>query len=223
MKEKYDKNNFFTKLSIFQKALLMFSFVCIVVGIIFVFLSFKHEIIDDKYVIKTVTEYDSKDNNKLKKGEMNALKDIEYIGNGSYKVTYTNYAKKNSNKNLIEDGSCFYITDMLGKGYELSSTKIKINNKDYKLEDNIISSNEGISISYENNVINIEIPNTLLFTKNTIEVYIKLVERDVNTKYYTSQEAYYSFIPSIDNDFYNKKTMQSYVIDGFGYIELEEK
>ncbi|MGM9879334.1 MAG: hypothetical protein ACI31R_04845 [Bacilli bacterium] len=222
MKNVLNKDNFM-KLNLLMKSLCIFGFAFIIIGIVFVILSFNREILDDKYIIKKVTEYTSSNNKKLANGEMNALKDIEYIGNGSYKVTYTNYAKKNSNKNLIEDGSCFYITDMLGKGYELSSTKIKINNKDYKLEDNIISSNEGINISYENNVINIEIPNTLLFTKNTIEVYIKLVERDVNTKYYTSQEAYYSFIPSIDNDFYNKKTMQSYVIDGFGYIELEEK
>ena len=78
-------------------------------------------------------------------------------------------------------------------------------------------------MSYENNVVNIEIPSTMLFNKNTIEIYIKLVGRDIGVKYPTSQETYFSFIPSIDNDFYNKKTAQSYVIAGYSYIELDKK
>lgn len=223
MKKIFSKDSFFMKLSIFKKVLCGVGIVFLITGIIFVILSFSHEVLDDKYIIKTVTEYVSGDSNKLSKGELDVVKSTEYTENGIYKVTYVNYAKKNGDKDLLENGSYFYITDMLGNGYELVSDKVKINDKEYKLSDNTISSEKGINISYDNNVINIEIPNTLLFDKNTIEVYIKLVARDVNVKYPTSQEAYFSFVPSIDNDFYSKKTAQSYVIDGYGYIELDDK
>lgn len=223
MKKIFSKDSFFMKLSIFKKVLCVVGIVFLVTGIIFVILSFSHEVLDDKYIIKTVTEYVTGDSNKLTKGELDVVKSTEYTENGIYKVTYVNYAKKNGDKVLLENNSYFYITDMLGNGYELISDKVKINDKEYNLSDNTISSEKGINISYDNNVINIEIPNTLLFDRNTIEVYIKLVARDVNVKYLTSQEAYFSFVPSIDNDFYSKKTAQSYVIDGYGYIELDDK
>ena len=223
MKKIFSKDSFFMKLSIFRKVLCVVGIAFVITGIIFVILSFSHEILDDRYIIDKVTEYVSSDSNKLSKGELDVIKSTEYTENGIYKVTYVNYAKKNGDKDLLENGSYFYITDMLGKGYELISDKIKINDKEYKLSDNTVSSEKGINISYDNNVINIEIPSNLLFDKNTIEVYIKLVARDVNVKYPTSQEAYFRFVPSIDNDFYSKKTAQSYVIDGYGYIELDNK
>lgn len=222
MKNIFNKDTFMN-LSFLKRFLCVFGFAFVIVGIILVVLSFNHEILDDKYIIKTVTEYTSNNNKKLAKGEMNASKITEYIGKGIYKVTYTNYAKESNGKKLIEDNSYFYITDMLGKGYELDTTKVKINNKEFNLEDNTVFSSEGINISYDNNVINIEIPSKLLFNESTIEIYIKLVGRHINVKYPTSQESYFSFIPSIDNDFYSKKTAQSYVIDGYSYIELDKK
>ena len=222
MKNIFNKDNFM-KLSLLKKSLCIFGLAFVIIGIVFVILSFNREILDDKYIIKTVTEYTSSNKKKLANGEMNASKNIEYIENGIYKVTYTNYAKESNGKKLIEDNSYFYITDMLGKGYELDTTKVKINNKKLNLEDNTFFSSGGINMSYENNVVNIEIPSTMLFNKNTIEIYIKLVGRDIGVKYPTSQETYFSFIPSIDNDFYNKKTAQSYVIDGYSYIELDKK
>ena len=222
MKNIFNKDNFM-KLSLLKKSLCIFGLAFVIIGIVFVILSFNREILDDKYIIKTVTEYTSSNNKKLAKGEMNASKNTEYIEKGIYKVTYTNYAKESNGKKLIEDNSYFYITDMLGKGYELDTTKVKINNKKLNLEDNTFFSSGGINMSYENNVVNIEIPSTMLFNKNTIEIYIKLVGRDIGVKYPTSQETYFSFIPSIDNDFYNKKTVQSYVIDGYSYIELDKK
>ena len=56
-----------------------------------------------------------------------------------------------------------------------------------------------------------------------IIISLKLVGRDSGVKYITSQDAYYSFVPSVENDFYGKKNSQAYVIDGFGYIKLEDK
>lgn len=115
------------------------------------------------------------------------------------------------------------MTDILGKGYELVSNKVIINEKEYKLNDGKTSSENGINISYDNNIISIEIPEKLLLKENVIEISIKLVERKTNVKYQTSQESYFSFVPSMDNDFYNKKSSQSYIIEGSAYIELDNK
>lgn len=215
--------NSLKELDFSRKLLLILGVLLIIIGIILTLLSFIHEVLDDKYIIKDVTENISKDIKSLSKGEMIASKSTEYMKEGIYKITYINYAKKLGNKNLIDGGSYFNITDMLGSGYELIPNKININDKNYKLKDNTISSEKGINISYENNILSIDIPNSSLLKQNVIEVYIKLIGRDKNVEYVTSQDAYYSFIPSVENDFYNKKSSQAYVIDNFGYIKLDEK
>lgn len=195
----------------------------VIVGIVLVVLSFSHEVLDDKYIIKDVTEYTSDINKSLDKGEMIAFKNTKYVGNGVYEITYFNHARALDKKSLVDQGTYFNITDMFGNGYELDKGKIYVNDKLYKLTGNSLSSNEGIGISYQNNVLDIEIPSNYILKDNIITVSLKLVGRDSGVKYITSQDAYYSFVPSIENEFYNKKMSQAYVIDGFGYIKLEDK
>ena len=63
-----------------------------------------------------------------------------------------------------------------------------------------------------------------MLTKSyTIEIKIKLDNRETNTKLITNSESYYTFTPNETNDFYNKKTMQSYIIKGSAYIILTSK
>ena len=75
MKSIFNKDNFM-KLSLLKKSLCIFGLAFVIIGIVFVILSFNREILDDKYIIKTVTEYTSSNNKKLAKGEMNASKNI---------------------------------------------------------------------------------------------------------------------------------------------------
>ena len=71
MKNIFNKDNFMN-LNLLMKSLCIFGFLFVIIGIVFVILSFNREIIDDKYIIKTVTEYTSSNNKKLANGEMNA-------------------------------------------------------------------------------------------------------------------------------------------------------
>lgn len=215
------KNNFCVSLNVLIRILCILGIVFIISGIILVAFSFKNEVLDDKYIVKTAAGYIS-DDVKLSEGELSVTKNTEYVGNGIYKVVYTNHARAVGKKSLIETGSSFFITDMLGKGYELITEKIKINDTECKLNNDKFDKKK-IGISYDNNIINIEIPDKLILNKNKIEVYIKLVSREVNKKYPTSQETYFSFKPSSENDFYNKKAVQSYMVEGYGYIELDER
>lgn len=66
--------------------------VFIIIGIALIILSFNHEILDDKYIVKDVTEYTSDINKSLEKGEMVAFKNTKYMGKGIYEVTYLNHA-----------------------------------------------------------------------------------------------------------------------------------
>ena len=197
--------------------------VFIIIGIVLIVLSFNHEVLDDKYIVKDVTEYTSDINKSLEKGEMVAFKNTKYMGKGIYEVTYLNHARAFGKKKLVDQGTYFNITDMFGNGYELDKSNIVINDKSYKLSNNGFESKEGINVSYQNNVLDIEIPSDKILKNNVITVSLKLVGRDSGVKYITSQDAYYSFVPSVENDFYGKKISQAYVIDGFGYIKLEDK
>lgn len=209
------------KNSISKKIVFIFGLVFVIAGAIFMILSFKNEILDDKYVIKEVTNYISKEPRRLSPGEIQVRKNIEYEKEGIYKIIYTNYAKKEKGTDLLESGTYFSITDSIGEGYELFDNKIIVNNKEYNLENGV--SSKGINISYDDNTIFIDIPSSLITKKNIIEFNIKLVRRDLDIKYMTSKESYYGFTPSIDNNFYNKKVYQTYVIEGTGYIKLEKK
>lgn len=206
-----------------KRVLFPIGIIFILIGVLLIFFAFYHEVLDDKYIIKDVTEYPAKINKRLESGEMIASKDTKYLKQGIYQITYTNYAKKINKKALIEQGTSFNITDMFGNGYELIKNDIIINEKKYKMNDNTLSSKEKININYQNNVLDIEIPDNLVLNNNNIVIKLKLTGREENIKYITSQDAYYSFIPSIENNYYAKKISQAYVIEGYGYIQLKGK
>ena len=218
MKDELKKNHYLPK-----KIFFPIGSVFIIIGIALIILSFNHEILDDKYIVKDVTEYTSDINKSLKKGEMVAFKNTKYMGKGIYEITYLNHARAFGKKKLVDQGTYFNITDMFGNGYELDKSNIVINDNSYKLGNDEFESKEGINVSYQNNVLDIGIPSDRILKDNVIIISLKLVGRDSGVKYITSQDAYYSFVPSVENDFYGKKNSQAYVIDGFGYIKLEDK
>ena len=110
---------------------------------------------------------------------------------------------------------------MFGLGYTLNENKVIVNEKVYRINNGLDKNN--VSISYEDNMLTINLPSNLSERENKIEFYIKLIGRNVNYKYITSQDSYVTFIPNYDNDFYSKKSSQSYVIDGSAYIRLSLK
>lgn len=193
----------------------------IALGTILVIYSFKHEVLDGKYIIKEVSSYTPKVKD-LKKGEIGVSRFVKYISNGEYKVTYQiNYNREDLDI-LFSNRSDFSITDVLGDSYELSRGAVLINNESIKLYNhNTITSD--YKMSYVDNTFEISFPVQKVEKYKEITIYIKLKGRDVNKKHFTSKEAYYSFVPNNINDFYYKKSLQSYIIDGYGYILLEQK
>lgn len=216
LKQGYKKK----KLS-FKTVLFLLGAFLILCGIFLINLSFKHETLDKDYSLKEVTEYPITDVPKLNSGELSAIKSTSYKEKGIYEIKYTNYSKK-SNYSLIEKGTTFNITDIIGQGFKVKPNII-INNKSYTLENNKLKTKDHIEVFYVNNVLDIQIPSNLIENNNVIQVELELVARQINKRYITSEDAYYSFIPSSLNENYPKKATQSYVIDGYGYIELDKK
>lgn len=190
-------------------------------GTILTVYSFKHEVLDEKYIVKEVTNFTSS-KKELKQGEVNVSKDVDYISKGIYKIIYKiNYNREDIDL-LFSNKSNFSITDVFGDSYKLAKDEILINKDAVKLYNyNTVTSD--YKLSYNDNTFEIFFPIEKIENYKTITIYIQLKDREVNKKYYTSKESYYSFVPNITNDFYTKKTMQSYIIDGNGYILLENK
>ena len=210
----------YKNLKVFKKIFFSFGIIFLVVGICLIFLSFCNEVLDNKYIVRDVSSFTSSAKS-LETGEMSATKDTKYVKNGRFEITYTNYSK--GKNDLVDTGTYFNITDMIGNGFVLDDSEVIINDDSYKFSNGNCSSKDGIKIDYQNNVLDIEIPDTLINKKNKIVIYIKLVGRDEKVKYVTSQDAYFSFVPSLDNDYYGKKSSQAYVIEGYGYIRLAKK
>lgn len=217
------KNNFFTRLNIVNKLLFLFGTLFIVVGIVLLTISLSGEVLDEQYVMTDITERIFKGKLKLSKGEVRATKSTDYIEKGMYKITYQNHFKKLDKGNLLEEGSYFSIIDIIGKGYNIDANKIEVNGKNYKFNNYIIRTDEGILVEYKNGTIYIEIPDTLISKNNSISIYITLKGREEHFEYLTTEDSYFNFIPNVDNDFYNKKSSQSYMIDGYGYIKLKRR
>lgn len=223
MKKIMSKLTFFKELKLPIKIMLIGGIFFIVLGTILIFLSFRNEVLDDNYVITDVTEYINEPLDNLSPGEVRAIVTTEYQEQGEYKLIFQNYAKKLDNTDLIREGSYFSIIDILGKGYELDQNRIIINEKTYKLVDGTVTTDEGIIVDYQDNILYIDLPPSLLLEVQNMEFYITLTERELFFEYVTTQDTYFNLIPSEDNDFYTKKESQSYMMDGYGYIKLNQK
>lgn len=223
MKKIMSKLTFFKELKLPIKIMLIGGIFFIVLGTILIFLSFRNEVLDDSYVITDVTEYINEPLDNLSPGEVRAIVTTEYQEQGEYKLIFQNYAKKLDNADLIREGSYFSIIDILGKGYELDQNRIIINEKTYKLVDGTVTTDEGIIVDYQDNILYIDLPPSLLLEVQNMEFYITLTERELFFEYVTTQDTYFNLIPSEDNDFYTKKESQSYMMDGYGYIKLNQK
>ncbi len=223
MKKIMSKLTFFKELKLPIKIMLIGGIFFIVLGTILIFLSFRNEVLDDNYVITDVTEYINEPLDNLSPGEVRAIVTTEYQEQGEYKLIFQNYAKKLDNADLIREGSYFSIIDILGKGYEVDQNRIIINEKTYKLVDGTVTTDEGIIVDYQDNILYIDLPPSLLLEVQNMEFYITLTERELFFEYVTTQDTYFNLIPSEDNDFYTKKESQSYMMDGYGYIKLNQK
>ncbi len=206
---------------VFGYLCLVLSIISITLGVYLVINSFKHETLDGKYIIERSTDYNS-EKKELSEGEISVIKDVKYISKGRYKIVFKiNYNTGSENK-LLSNKSKFTITEIIGDSFKLDTDKIIINKDPIKLYSyNTITSD--YEMNYNNNTFEISFPNNKIFKYNTVTLFINLIGRDINTKYVTSKESYYSLIPNRNNDFYSKKTMQSYIIDGNGYIVLQNK
>lgn len=206
----------FKDISLKNKMIFIFGTLCILTGVFLVILSFDYETIDEDYVVKkpttniTVSE-------KLEDGEVKVSRAIDYASKGVYKLTY----KTNISGNSLKEGTDFIITDLYGEGFELIQDKFLINGQSINLKEDE-ESYEDIIISYKNNKLVITFPNEKVKENNKIEVYLKLVGRD-KEEYEVSKEAYYSFTPSDNNKYYEKKGMQSYIIEGNSKIKIDKK
>ena len=203
------------------KLLLITGIVLLIIGSVFTILSFQKETLDNKYKIDEFTTYSSTKKN-LNQGEIYVTKDITYVSEGVYRITYRTHTNSTDSKNLLKENSTFYITDILGDSYELITNKITINDIPISIAES--SSNiDSIKVTYYNNTLDIGIPSTNMNNSYVIETYLKLKSRETNKKHITSKETYYTFIPNMQNNKYYKKTTQSYVVDGSAYIVLNKK
>lgn len=216
-------NKFFVKLKLLYKILLILGLVFIVVGIVLLCFSLRHEVLSDGYIITDVKERIFKGDLHLSKGEIRAVKSTDYIGKGTYKLTYENYFKELDKGDLLAKGTYFSIIDVIGRGYHIDANKIEVNGKNYVFESLVIRTDEGILIEYTDRTLFIEIPDQLASKKNNIVVYITLKEREEFFEYVTTEDCYFNLLPNVNNDFYAKKSSQSYMIDGYGYIKLKKK
>ncbi len=194
----------------------------ILIGSVLIVFSFQKETLDNKYKVEKQTSYNSSTKH-LSKGEIYVTKDIKYISNGTYKITYKTHYNNNKNINsILAKDTLFSITDTISDKYKLIENSILVNDKPMKAKIRNMS-NESINVTYYENLFNIDIPSSMFTTPYTVEMKIKLDSREINTKLVTNGESYYSFTPSAENDFYNKKSMQSYIINGSAYIILTSK
>ena len=206
--------------SILVKLLFMLGIVFVVLGIVLIVLSFKHEVLDEKYVVSEFTNYKAT-KISLARGQINVLKDITYVKDGRYMITYRNYFNTEQTE-VFNPEATFSIVDMFGDGYVLEEDSITINAKKFTINNRADITDRPI-VSYYNNTLDIKFPATFAKKNNTVTVYIKLTSRDINKKLYVSKESYFAFTPSVHNSYYQKKATQSYIIEGSAYIKLNQK
>lgn len=191
----------------------------IFIGIFLLVMSFKKEILDGSYIVDEVKNYESSFSS-LSMGEVSVIQNIIYQGNGVFKVSFQNKLKKFSdNTDVLNDRSKLVITDNISHDYNILSDAV-INGEKVSFDKGIVFL-DGIKASTSSNVLKIEIDNKLVFKENLISIYVKLNNIDNSKKHLTNDDCYYSFSPSSKNSFYNKTGFQSYIIDGYGYIEIK--
>ena len=195
-----------------RQLVLVVGIFCIIWGLFFLYLAFNKEDLSNGGKISEVTEYIA-DKPKLSIGEVKVTKTTRYLEDAEYELIYKNYMKKDKDIEVLDKSSGIQIVDFLGVGYNFIDNSIVVNGSNY-------NSKKDIKISISGGTIRINIPHNKCNQTNTIKLKIKLVQNARGTKYYTSRDSYYNFVPSSDNKFYGKKTPQSYLIDGNGYIKL---
>lgn len=231
----------FSRKIFLEKVLLimMFIYLLMIIGLIIVFLV--KEKLDDGYIVLESKEYIANEKLNISEDEVEVTKNTEYLKNGKYKITYNTHYQNKDNSQMFKENSTLTIIDKIGKGYILDQENILINGTKYNISntvtkpddsfiasgvsinnDGTISAESGIIIKYKDNVLSISMPSSAMQMIKA-EIYITLKERKTHYKYVTSEECYYNFIPSTENDFYHKKSSQSYVIEGLGYMLLEGK
>ena len=82
----------------------VFGILLIFSGMALVILSFRDEVINNKYVVEKSNGYVS-NKKDLEPGEFSVTKDIEYVSNGRYKITYNIDYKQYSGNVLFADKS----------------------------------------------------------------------------------------------------------------------
>lgn len=204
----------FRRLSFGKQILLILGIFCIIWGIFFIYLSVTGEQLDNGLEVKEVTEYIAP-KPKLKIGEVKVTKSTEYTNDGIYKLTYKNYMNNSNNTEVLDKASGIQIVEVLGNAYTYIDNSININGQKYNKKSKIKATING-------NVLTVDIPHEYCLKTNTIEIEIKLDKNASSDKQFTSRDSYYNFAPSSTNKFYGKKTSQSYLIDGSGYIRLKK-
>ena len=199
--------------------LFILGIISIITGIFLLVFSNKVVLLTEKD-IKEIKTYKSVQK-EISPGAVIVTKDMIYTGDYTYKLIYKTYSKVGKSKEIIEKDTYLEIIDSINKDYNIPLENLKINNEEVKYIDKRGTSKENITIDCDNNQINIKIPANLVLQKNEIIVYVKLNNKTINEKHYISDETYYTFTSSIENDYYNKKTKQSYIIEGEGYIILK--
>lgn len=194
--------------------------ILIVSGIVFELLYFNHEVIDKNYVIKEANNYFAP-NVSLEKGEAIVTKDVKHIGKGSFKITYKTKIKALENVSNFENHSNFTITDIIGESFIIEDNLVTINGNTIKLGKEKVVTAE-YDTSYKKNIFEISFPSDLLTKENIVEITVKLVDKTPKIKHKISEDSYYSFTPNINNDFYKKKTNQSYFIKDTSYIIIKK-
>ncbi len=206
--------------SIFVKLLFMLGIIFVVLGIVLIVLSFKHEVLDDVYIVREVTNYNSS-KGSLARGQIKVVKDITYLKEGRYMITYKNYFNSEQTE-VFDPEAAFSIVDMFGDGYTLEEDNITINGKSFTINNRADITDRPI-VSYYNNTLDVKLPPAFAKINNTITVYVKLTSRDINKKHHVSKESYFAFTPGANNSYYEKKAAQSYIIEGSAYIKLDKK
>jgi hypothetical protein len=206
--------------SILVKLLFMLSIIFIVLGIVLIVLSFRREVLDNDYIVSEVTDYNAT-KGSLARGQIKVIKNIEYVKDGRYMITYKNYFNS-ENTEVFSPKSTFSIVDMFGDGYILEEDNININGKVFAINNRADLDDQPI-VSYYNNTLDIKFPDTFAKINNTITVYVKLTDHTISKKHYVSKESYFAFTPSASNSYYEKKSAQSYIIEGSAYIKLDKK
>lgn len=208
------------KRNVLKKLLLILGIFLILIGIILLYFSLSKEVIEDNYVIEEFKGYTSSLNN-LEKGQIEVIQNIVYQGKGTFKVTFTNYANKNTDK-IVKDDTKLIISDYINSDYELLN-QIVINNTNYSFKNNTFKDKDNIEINYNkyDKLIEISIPNNLIKEENNVSIFMKIKNHDVGYKHYTNKDCYFSIDPDLSNEYYTKSGIQSYIIYGKGYITLK--